>query len=86
MLADGAEAITKSKRPHSVAELEELMGRAIKMKIEQGQLDECDLTLRDLQIVRQSFVHTLKGLYHTRLEYPEPESAQERESHESVRV
>lgn len=86
MLADSAEAMTKSKRPTSAAELEELMSRAIKMKIEQGQLDECDLTLRDLQIVRQSFVNTLKGLYHTRLEYPEPGSAQERESRESVRV
>jgi putative nucleotidyltransferase with HDIG domain len=77
MLADTAEAITKSKRPNSVEELEELVDRAIKIRMEQGQLDECDLTLRDLQIVRESFVDTLKGLYHTRIEYPEPEPAQE---------
>ncbi len=89
MLADTTEAISKSKRPNSIGELEELVGRAIKMRVEQGQLDECDLTLRDLQVIRQSFVDTLKGLYHTRLEYPEPKEpappsdrAGEHESHE----
>jgi putative nucleotidyltransferase with HDIG domain len=89
MLADTAEAIAKSKRPNSIGELEELVDRAIKIRMEQGQLDECDLTLRDLQVIRQSFVDTLKGLYHTRVEYPEPkEPAQpsdqvgEHESHE----
>lgn len=72
MLADGAEAISKSKRPGSAEELGEMVGRAIKMRMEQGQLDDCDLTLRDLETIRQSFLDTLKGLYHTRIEYPEP--------------
>jgi hypothetical protein len=72
MLADTTEAITKSKRPGSVEEMEELVGRAIKIRMEQGQLDDCELTLRDLQEIRRSFVDTLKGLYHTRVEYPEP--------------
>jgi putative nucleotidyltransferase with HDIG domain len=76
MLADTAEALTKSKHPNSVEELDELVGRAIKIRMEQGQLDECDLTLRDLQVIRQSFVDTLKGLYHTRIEYPEPKPPQ----------
>jgi putative nucleotidyltransferase with HDIG domain len=71
MLADTTEAITKSKRPGSVQELEGVVELAIKSRLEQGQLDECDLTLRDLQIIRESFVNTLKGLYHTRIEYPE---------------
>jgi cyclic-di-AMP phosphodiesterase PgpH len=75
MLADTTEAISKSKRPSSVEELKELVDYAIKLRMEQGQLDQCDLTLRDLEIVRQSFVDTLKGLYHTRVEYPEPKEA-----------
>ena len=75
MLADTTEALTKSKRPGSVEELEELVNRAIKIRMEQGQLDECDLTLRDLQMVRCSFVDTLKGVYHTRVEYPEQRRA-----------
>jgi putative nucleotidyltransferase with HDIG domain len=72
MLADTAEAIAKSKRPGSVEELQELVSMAITVRLQQGQLDECDLSLRDLQTVRESFVNTLKGLYHTRIEYPEP--------------
>jgi putative nucleotidyltransferase with HDIG domain len=76
MLADTAEAMTKSKRPKSEEELEELVARVIKVRTEQGQLDESGLTLNELDIVRRSFVSTLKGLYHTRVEYPEPKPAE----------
>ncbi len=76
MLADTAEAISKSKSPSSTEELEEMVSRAVKIRIDQGQLDECELTLRDLEIIRQSFVDTLKGLYHTRVEYPETKAAE----------
>jgi hypothetical protein len=72
MLADTTEAVTKSKRPNSAEELEEVVDRAIKLRTDQGQLDDCNLTLRDLQVIRKSFVDTLKGQYHTRIEYPEP--------------
>jgi putative nucleotidyltransferase with HDIG domain len=75
MLADTAEAISKSKQPGSVEELEALVDKAIKLRMDQGQLEDCDLTLRDLQVIRQSFVDTLKGLYHTRVEYPEAKPA-----------
>jgi len=75
MLADTSEAIVKSKRPGSVAELEALVDKAIKIRMDQGQLDECNLTLHDLSLVHQSFVDTLKGLYHTRIEYPEPKAS-----------
>jgi putative nucleotidyltransferase with HDIG domain len=71
MLADITESMVRSKRPGSVDELEELVNRAIKIRMDQGQLDECDLTLRDLRIIGRSFTDTLKGLYHTRVEYPE---------------
>ena len=36
----------------------------------EGQLDECDLTLKDLNLIAQSFLHTLEGIYHARPEYP----------------
>jgi putative nucleotidyltransferase with HDIG domain len=77
MLADTTEAMAKSKRPGSPEELEDLVDKAISMRREQGQLDECDLTLHDLLIIRQSFVDTLKGLYHTRIEYPEPRAEEQ---------
>jgi hypothetical protein len=75
MLADTAEALTKSKRPETAEELEELVAKAIKLRVDQGQLDESGLTLNDLEVIRQSFIDTLKGLYHTRVEYPEPKEA-----------
>jgi membrane-associated HD superfamily phosphohydrolase len=40
-------------------------------RVAQGQLDDCRLTLRDLQVVRESFVATLKGMFHGRLRYPD---------------
>ncbi len=76
MLSDTTEAIAKSKNPKSVQELEEVVNLAITTRLQQGQLDECDLSLRDLQTIRRSFVSTLKGMYHTRIEYPDSKPAQ----------
>ena len=42
----------------------------INLIFSEGQLDECDLTLRDLNLIAQSFLHTLEGIYHARPEYP----------------
>jgi hypothetical protein len=38
-----------------------------------GQLDRTDLTLRDLDTIRRSFASTLKGIYHPRIRYPQPD-------------
>jgi hypothetical protein len=37
-----------------------------------GQLDECELTLKDLNHIEESFTKTLSGIFHSRIEYPEP--------------
>ena len=42
-----------------------------------GQLDECDLTLRDLHNISESFSKLLIGIYHSRIEYPESEEEKE---------
>jgi membrane-associated HD superfamily phosphohydrolase len=44
-------------------------------RLAQGQLDECPLRLRELQMVRESFVATLKGMFHGRLQYPADKKA-----------
>ncbi len=43
----------------------------IKDKFDDGQLESCDLTFRDLDIIRDSFCKILEGIYHKRIEYPE---------------
>ena len=41
-------------------------------RLAEGELDECDLTLRDLRTIAESFKQTLRGVYHPRIAYPEP--------------
>jgi putative nucleotidyltransferase with HDIG domain len=71
MLADEAEAASRANRPRSVEEIEELVDALIRTRVEEGQLDASDLTLRDLQTVRDTFVNVLQGIYHPRIKYPE---------------
>jgi membrane-associated HD superfamily phosphohydrolase len=42
----------------------------VQERLDDGQLDECDLTLRDIEAIRQSFVQIMLGIYHPRVEYP----------------
>jgi putative nucleotidyltransferase with HDIG domain len=71
MLADGCEAAARSTRPASNDELMQVVNRIIDQRVDDGQLNECDLTLRDLEIVRRVFISTLKGTFHPRIQYPE---------------
>jgi membrane-associated HD superfamily phosphohydrolase len=46
--------------------------RAVNERLLEGELDECDLTLKDLEVIKRSFTKQLQGVYHPRIEYPEP--------------
>lgn len=70
MLADGVEASVRSISEPSKAKIEEMVNRIIKDKLESGQFDNCDLTLRDLEKIRKCFLKVLNGIYHQRIEYP----------------
>ncbi len=71
MLADGAEAAVRAARPSSPEQVAEIVKKVIDDRVAQGQLDECPLTLNDLRLARESFVTTLQGVFHPRLQYPE---------------
>jgi putative nucleotidyltransferase with HDIG domain len=71
MLADEAEAASRANRPRSVEEIEELVDDLIRARVDEGQLDDSDLTLRDLQRIKETFVNILQGIYHPRIKYPE---------------
>jgi putative nucleotidyltransferase with HDIG domain len=73
MLADGCEAAVRSMRPTSAEELAEVVNRIIDQRVADGQLNECDLTLRDLEITRETFISALKGAFHPRIRYPQLE-------------
>jgi cyclic-di-AMP phosphodiesterase PgpH len=70
MIADAVEAASRAMPEPTSDELQALVQRIINVVFSEGQLDECDLTLRDLNLLARSFLHTLEGIYHARPEYP----------------
>lgn len=73
MLADAAEAAVRSLNRPTPDRLEDAVRRIIRDKLEDGQLDECGLTFRDLGRIAAAFVRILAGVLHPRLEYPDLE-------------
>jgi hypothetical protein len=79
MLADACEAAVRAERPNSVEGIEELVQKVIGGKMLDGQLDECDLTLHDLDEIRHAFVSILQGVFHPRVKYPDAKKPKETE-------
>jgi putative nucleotidyltransferase with HDIG domain len=75
MLADGSEARTRAQRPQSEEDIRKIVLTTIEAAQKQGQLDNTQLTLRDLSIVTEAFVTILRGAYHPRVNYPKEGSA-----------
>jgi putative nucleotidyltransferase with HDIG domain len=71
MLADGVEAATRSLSKPTPARIESLVRKMINDRLFDHQLDRCDLTLKELDIVSETFTKVLAGIFHTRIEYPE---------------
>lgn len=71
LLADSVEAATKALKNPTPAQIRGQVQKIINAKFIDGQLDECDLTLRDIHAIQESFVRVLTGMYHQRLQYPE---------------
>jgi len=70
MLSDSTEAAARASRDHSRKGIEDLVELIVRQRLEEGQFDDCNLTLRDLTRVKQSFVTLLTGIYHPRIPYP----------------
>ena len=70
MLADSVEATVRSLDRPSVVKIEETIDAIIKDRFIEGQLDECELTLKDLSRIRGAFLKILVGIHHQRIKYP----------------
>jgi membrane-associated HD superfamily phosphohydrolase len=77
MLADGTEARARSEVPRDEDELRDLIDVVFDFYEKNGQLDDTNLTLKDLQTIKDSFFHTLMGTYHPRVKYPDLEKPKE---------
>ncbi len=74
LLCDGLEAAARTLSNPTPEKISELVHKMLKNHLDDGQLDECDLSLKDLQLIRQSLIRSLQGIYHTRIEYPDTNS------------
>ncbi len=70
MLADSVEASVRSLSSHDEPAIRAMVTRIISERLNDGQFDECDLTLRDLDRIRESFIEQLLAMYHRRIAYP----------------
>ncbi|OIJ22133.1 hypothetical protein BKP45_05520 [Anaerobacillus alkalidiazotrophicus] len=70
-ISDCVEAAVRSIAKPTPEKIETLVKKIITDRLEDGQFDECDLTLKQLNIVAMSICETLKGTFHSRIEYPE---------------
>lgn len=73
LLADAVEAAVRSLSRPIAGRIEGMVRKIIKEKLNDGQLDEAPLTLKDLDKIGDTFVHILAGVFHQRIEYPEKE-------------
>ena len=70
MLADSVEAAVRSITDPTAEKIEQMVSNIVDGKIKDKQLNNCDLTFKDLDKIKKCFLKALKGIYHQRIEYP----------------
>lgn len=70
LLADTIDAAASAIRPSTAEEIEKLVNSLVDDHLKAGQLDDSELTMGDLKMIRESFIETLKGRFHVRVKYP----------------
>ncbi|PIQ88782.1 MAG: hypothetical protein COV72_06530 [Candidatus Omnitrophica bacterium CG11_big_fil_rev_8_21_14_0_20_42_13] len=74
LLADSVEGATRALKERTPKKIDELVRKVVNNKFIDGQLDECDLTLSDLEVIASTFSKILAAVYHARITYPEDKS------------
>jgi len=72
MLADCVEAASKTLTDPTPSRIQGMVQKIINNIFIDGQLEECELTLKNLHDIANSFNRILSGIYHHRIDYPEP--------------
>ncbi|HHT65121.1 MAG TPA: HDIG domain-containing protein [Clostridiales bacterium] len=78
MLADTAEAAVRSMTEHTPDKVEALIRKLIREKLDDGQFDDCNLTLRDMNTIATTFTGVFSGIFHERVKYPNVNLKEER--------
>src|SRR5699024_1215039 len=72
-ICDSVEAAVRSLKEPSTEKNEEIIDAIINSKLTDGQLDYTPLTMEELHLIRITVVEALKGIFHSRIEYPNEE-------------
>ena len=70
MSADSAEAAVRSCKERSRATVDKVVEKIINERMILRQFDDCDITMKELNVIRNTIVNNLTGVYHSRIEYP----------------
>jgi len=85
MLADSAEAATRSLGDPSPEKIMEVVRNVIIQKYSDEELDECPMTLHDLRLIMEAFVPILQGIHHHRIQYPNREEMEQRRARSAAK-
>jgi putative nucleotidyltransferase with HDIG domain len=77
MLCDGVEGAVRAMSEPTPNRIEDTVDKIVQKRMMDGQLDDCDLTFRELEIIRNSLVKSLSAIYHGRIAYPAPDQDSE---------
>lgn len=69
-VADSVEAAVRSMKDPTPQNIRSLIQSIIKDRIQDGQFNECDISLKELKMIEEAFCETLNGIFHSRIEYP----------------
>jgi len=69
-IADSVEAAVRSMKEPTHEKIQEIVHTIVKDKLQDGQFDDCDLTIKELKTVERVLCETLNGIFHSRIEYP----------------
>ena len=70
MIADGCEAAARSLQDRSRENVKKVVRKIVNERMELGQFEDCEITLKELNIIVHTVVNNLTGIYHSRIEYP----------------
>jgi hypothetical protein len=78
-IADAVEAAVRSLKHPTVEQIEDIIAKIIKDRLDDNQFNECDLTLRELDRIAIALKETVMGMFHTRIEYPDASELKQKE-------
>ena len=85
-LADALESASRSLEKPTPQRIEEMVDKIIASRVEDSQLDECDLTFKELRAIAESFTTTLQSMLHRRIAYPKEHKDSEKSESKTTTV